>query len=72
MDHIQHMEKSERDMVVEARVEVNAARKNLDHAIAAWDKWFASAPPANLELGAARARMERANALLRSALGDQD
>ncbi len=52
----QHMEKGDRDFVAEARIEVGAAMRNL----------------AKMELLAAQSRLERANALLRAALGEKD
>ncbi len=59
-------------LVVEARTEVNAARQNLKEAITAWEKVIASLHPAALLLEAAQHRLDRANALLRSVLGDSN
>ncbi len=68
----QHMEHSDRDLVKEARVEVKAAKQNLDRAVVEWETRVAALTPANMELRAARTRMERADALLRAALGEMD
>ncbi len=59
-------------LVVEARTEVNAARQNLKEAITVWERTVASLHPAALLLEAAQHRLDRANALLRSVLGDNN
>ncbi len=59
------------DMVVEARLEVNAAQQNLRESITTWEKIVASLNPAVLLLTAAERRLEHANALLRSAIERQ-
>ncbi len=57
-----------KDLVAEARLEVIASQQNLKDAIAKWATAMARMHPAFLELEASERRLERANALLRSAL----
>ncbi len=57
-----------KDLVNEARSEVTGARVNLQQAIRAWELVVASLNPAVLVLTAAERRLEKAEALLRSAL----
>ena len=59
------------DMVIEARLEVNAAQQNLRESITTWEKIVAALNPAVLLLAAAERRLEHANALLRSAIERQ-
>ncbi len=61
------MGKSYRELVQEARVEVLAAKQNLHEAIRAWEAALTQLHPATLLLQAAERRIEKANALLRSA-----
>lgn len=56
-----------KDLVEEARLEVTAAQQNLREAITTWEAVIANLHPAALLLQAAERRLERANALLRSA-----
>ena len=56
------------ELIKEARTEVNAAQQNLRQAIVAWETLIAKLHPAALLLTAAEHRLERANALLRSAI----
>ena len=57
-----------KDLMAEARLEVAAAQHNLKGAISTWTALLTRLHPDSLLLEAAERRLEKANALLRSAL----